>query len=217
VKHIMAIKYTWLVTTDAEGRKIRHRYLYHAEPASSRLLVMLPGRGYTNDMPVLYYLREVAVQLGWDVLSVTYGFHAWPETEPGDLSAEVRAVLAHVDIKQDYAHVCFAGKSMGTPIAVEFGQSYGAEKASLILLTPIMRCTSDAGDLSTLAVIGTADQVYAPDLAESTTDLPDVTWVVFDGLDHGLGFPGDWRGSLSVLPQMMGPCASFLERQGDSG
>src|SRR5690242_942503 len=47
-----------------------HNVLLKQDPASDKLLIMLPGRAYTCDFPMLYYLRSAAAQQGYDVLSV---------------------------------------------------------------------------------------------------------------------------------------------------
>src|SRR5678816_3025345 len=53
-----------------------HNTLLKQDRAADKLLIMLPGRAYTCDFPMLYYLRSAAVQQGYDVLSVEYGFQA---------------------------------------------------------------------------------------------------------------------------------------------
>ncbi|MFN8449593.1 MAG: hypothetical protein U0521_13665 [Anaerolineae bacterium] len=63
----MYTRMTIEVTTVA-GVVVDHRLIAHEQPAG--LLVLLPGRGYTCDHPVLHYLRKAAADLGYDVLSV---------------------------------------------------------------------------------------------------------------------------------------------------
>ena len=45
---------------------------------SDTLLIMLPGLGYTNDMPLLFYLHEIAINRGFDVLQVNYDYRRVP-------------------------------------------------------------------------------------------------------------------------------------------
>lgn len=203
----------WLTTPAAEFGDVRHRYLYHTDPTSDRLLVLLPGRGYTNEMPLLYGLRMVGVQHGWDTLSVTYGFHAQPEQEPGDLNAEVRDVLTHEGLKRDYRYVCLAGKSLGTPLAIRAAQLNLAEHTSFILLTPVVDSHAQVQGMPTLAIIGTADRAYSPELVESTRQSPNVQWKTVERADHSLEIPGDWRQSLQILTEVMADCEAFLQRQ----
>lgn len=43
---------------------------------SDTLAVILPGIGYTADRPLLDYSKKLALELGYDVLQIEYGFQA---------------------------------------------------------------------------------------------------------------------------------------------
>src|SRR5215213_785806 len=103
--------------TTPSGVTVDHRLIAHDEPRG--LLIMLPGRGYTCDFPVLHYLRKAATDLGYDVLSVWYSFQvaAIPDDQVTmqQLVAEVDQPIREV-LKRGYQHVVIAGKSLGTPL-----------------------------------------------------------------------------------------------------
>jgi hypothetical protein len=207
----MALKQEWL-TTNGQGRAIRHRYIFHAETRSNRLMVLLPGWGYTSDMPLMYFLREAAFQAGWDTLSITYAFQTYPDADSGNLLDEVQMALDLPAIKDaPYKQLCTAGKSMGTPLAVELARQSTIPNISLILLTPIRNAHLQIGAIPTLAVIGTADDFYHPELTQNP--VPNLTWRVFDGLNHSLQIPSEWKQSIEVLGQIIGLCADFLQQQ----
>ncbi|MBZ0283774.1 MAG: hypothetical protein K8L97_23760 [Anaerolineae bacterium] len=180
---------------------------------SDNLLVMLPGWGYTCENPLLFYLRSAALQQGFDVLSVQYGFqtnHAelTPETMTfvqEDVKAATDPVLAH-----GYKQVCIAGKSLGTPLAVELGHNINNANVSLLLLTPMGGAVMVSETLQTLAVVGTADGLYSAEWVESFANHPTVSWRVFEGLNHSLGVKDDWRASLAILPEIISACETFL-------
>ncbi len=173
---------------------------------------MLPGRGYTCDLPLLHYLRKAAADLGYDVLSVWYGFQvAPPGMDAGmDVPLTYESLNAEIDLavgeamKRGYDRVVIAGKSMGTPLAAL--RAKWAER--LILLTPIGTAALDTGTTPTLAVIGTADQAYQPE--QVTQAGAHVKWLVLDGLDHGLEKPGDFAASLDALRMVTRACVEFL-------
>lgn len=200
---------SYLFTQPAPGLTATHNLLKHDAPSSDRLMVVLPGRGYTYDMPLLYFLRLGAYDLGYDVLSVQYGFQADLQNPMagGDLISEVNAALALVDLSS-YQDVVIAGKSMGTPLAVELSKQI--KVARLILLTPIQNVVAKTGDTPTLAVIGTADQAYNAATVSNDADRANVRWEVFDNLDHGLLKPGDIPSSLAILPEIIASCLRFL-------
>jgi hypothetical protein len=110
-----------------------------------------------------------------------------------------------------YKQLCTAGKSMGTPLAVELARQSTIPNISLILLTPIRNAHLQIGAIPTLAVIGTADDFYHPELTQNP--VPNLTWRVFDGLNHSLQIPSEWKQSIEVLGQIIGLCADFLQQQ----
>ncbi len=191
--------------TTASGIRVDHRLIAHDAP--DRLLIILPGRGYTCDHPVLHYLRKAAADLGWDVLSVWYSFQV--ANVPDDeitldgLAAEVDQAVDEV-LKGGYRQVCIAGKSLGTPLATL--HMHQADR--LILLTPLGTAALDAHTLPTLAIIGTADPAYQPEQINASSE--NVQWMILDGLDHGLEAAGDWEATLDGLWQITQACAEFL-------
>jgi acetyl esterase/lipase len=207
----MALQYETIQVESRFG-VTAHSLFITQQGGSDKLLVMLPGRGYTNDQPVLYYLRMAALELGYDVLSVEYGFQAanidlTPENTPfiqDDVNQATKQVLS-----RGYSHVCIAGKSLGTPLAAGLAENLTNTSVSLILLTPIGGVTLGLGSIPTLAIIGTADKQYVP---EHVKDEPHLTWRVFDDLDHSLEKRGDWRASLAVLQTIITDCETFLRK-----
>lgn len=204
----MAYNITTIETQSSFGVTARHTFTAH-EPASDRLMIMLPGRGYTNEGPVMFHTRQMALENGYDVLSVQYGFQAanadlQPEQLPF-LSEDIKLAVEPV-LKRGYREVCVAGKSLGTPLAVELAKTMTAEKISLILFTPIGGALHGLGGLPTLALIGTADPLYMPDLLK----LPDIQWKVFEGFNHGLLLDGNWRVSVRALHDMILACEQFI-------
>jgi acetyl esterase/lipase len=212
----MGHKIKALSVKTGSGVTTGHLFFAHDDPPSEHLLVILPGRGYTRDYPLLYVLRQMAVALGYDVLSMEYSFQADPQATSFDrlgwdgLDAEVDQVLAALP-RQDYTRICFAGKSLGTPLAVQQAQKHPAPEKLLLLLTPVANAVQMAGEeIATLAVIGTADAVYNAEIIEADVRRDNVTWWVFDDLDHSLEAKGDWQASLKALGEIMAICEDFL-------
>lgn len=190
------------------GKEGEHLFTTHVSPRSSWLLLIAPGRGYTCDHPVLHYLRKLALELGYDVLSVRYNFQnslsRMRSPSDDDLEQELEAAFAA--LPPHYQRICFAGKSLGTPLVISAAKRYRADDTRLILLTPILP-KLETEDISTLAVIGSADSVYTPEMVSGN---PHVTWRVFDGLNHGLE-TNDWRGTLHALSELMSILETFLK------
>jgi hypothetical protein len=195
------------------GVTIRHELLY-PDPHPAHLLVSLPGRGYTQGHPLLHYLTDVGLAAGYAVLRVQYGFQVtsarfvpdmmpilWRESEQA-----IQQALEH----HPYEHICWAGKSLGTPLAVSLAGTTTLRK-SFLLLTPIQHSAEQTGTAPTLAVIGTADEVYKAGI--DTTDTATRRWLVLDGLNHALERDYDWRASLDAMQQILGAGEDFLRAQ----
>ncbi|HEX2906811.1 MAG TPA: alpha/beta family hydrolase [Phototrophicaceae bacterium] len=196
------------------GVTVPNHLLAH-EPPSADLLILLPGRGYTCNHPVLYYLRHAGIERGYDVLSIEYAFQvASRDLDADSLTALAEDVLVATQavLARGYQRVCIAGKSLGTPLAGELARTITSGAVSLLLLTPIGGALQGLGDCPTLAIIGTADPLYTPELVSAYDDHPTITWQVYDGLNHSLEMPGDWRASLAVLPEIITGCETFMSR-----
>lgn len=189
---------------------IENQYFLHEEE-SQRLMVLLPGVGYTVEQPLLYYLQQIGLQHQYDVLAVEYGFQAARTrleiSKIPIVREESEAAVARALQRRRYTELCIVGKSLGTPIAVSLPAAVQVERLSFILLTPIQQAASMTGSHPALAVIGTADSHYRP---EDTRDTATLHWHVLDGLDHSLERPGQWQASLQALTQIMQRCEQFL-------
>lgn len=199
--------------SSAYGFTLRHT-LYWREPAADRLLLLLPGRGYTVEGPTLYHLLYLGLENGWDVLPMPYGF----QVRGNDFSFDQMPLLQH-DVaasanlalsRGGYREVCVVGKSLGTPLAVELAHQVNVAEKSVILLTPVAGTMSAVGDLRTLAVIGTGDPLYSADVVRLTDSAPNIAWRIFDDLDHGLVDKNNWRVSLRALHDILEACETFL-------
>lgn len=202
------------ITVDSGfGVTTHNLFFYHDEPRTNRLLVLLPGRGYTSEHPLLYYLRKMGFERGYDVLSVEYGFQVnHTDLVPENITYLQQDVADAVTpvFERGYEHICITGKSLGTPLAAELARKNATDGVSLIQLTPIGGAMHGLGDIRTLAVIGTADSLYSPEIVEAFRESATVRWRVFEGLNHSLEYEGNWEKSLDSLHEIMTACAEFL-------
>ena len=204
----MAYTRTTLDVTTAEGVFVQHGLIEQDEPPKG-LVVLLPGRFYPTDAPVLYYPRMVAADLGYDALSVRYAYQVAPDrAEVQGLDAEINLALDALLTRRRYSLRIIIGKSLGTPLATQLARQRRAD--GLILLTPIGAAVHDAGSLPTLAVIGTRDPVYDANLIAADKARANVHWLVLDGADHGLEVAGDGAATLDRMTQVMEACEAFL-------
>ncbi|MEO8609455.1 MAG: hypothetical protein ABI690_16305 [Chloroflexota bacterium] len=209
----MSVKFQTIAMGSHIGVPPAHHTFAKQADGSDKLLVILPGYGYNNDFPVLYYLRKAALELGYDVLSVEYSFQAaytnFDMNNVLDLLDEVKKAVASLS-PQKYQHICIAGKSLGTILAVALAECLSAKQIDLILLTPLSGSVQMAHASPTLAIIGTADALHAQAAPDIVPTRPNLQWRVFEGLNHSLEVPDDWHASLAVLPEIIAACVEFL-------
>lgn len=203
----MAIREEIVAVPSIAGVQAQNRWMRQEEPASEKLLVMLPGRNYFCDTGVLFYLKSMAVQKGYDVLALEYGFQV-SRTAP-DREATIAEVQRAVEqvLSRGYRYVCFAGKSLGSPLAVDLAR---AHRSDVILLTPLQDALGPAEGRRTLAIIGTADPVYPAAECQAARERGDMEWLVLEGLNHGLLHDLSWEESVKALPVIIGACERFL-------
>ena len=198
------------------GMTIRNSWVQH-ETTTNRLMVLLPGRGATTDIPIMTYLREIGTRLLFDVFVVTYGFHLTQEAISFDkiplAMHDTEDALAQV-LTKPYDHICWVGKSLGTPIAAMLAAKQDATTQSIIHLTPILDATEMNLGMAQLAIIGTQDRWYD---AEKRHDTADVQWEVYDGVNHGLVIRNNWQQSIVVLQEMLSACDHFIQTHHPKG
>lgn len=162
------------------------------------LAVLLPGRHYRPDQPLLHFTTGVLRDRGWRVRQV------WWEPEQLDLDAtaawageELAAAVGDHD-----GPVLVVAQSLGT-----FAAPYAADRQwPAIWLAPVLLAESVVdgirrNEAEQLLVGGTADDIAGWD-SELTDDLPaDVLEIA--GADHLLEIPGHAVASAALLGELM--------------
>jgi predicted alpha/beta-hydrolase family hydrolase len=196
---------------------------YRQDGEAEHLAMILPGLGYTCDMPLLYYPTELLLSLGADVVLVEYDYRQpWKDDSLSleeklahlykDVSAAARAALAH----REYATFTVVGKSLGTVAITHLLESELALKPqACIYLTPLL--TNEQKESETiracprkLLVIGTADRYYNPDLLAEVVEATQSEVLLIEGADHSLEYPGDAVRSVQALETVVRKIHEFL-------
>lgn len=199
----------------AFGMTLHHDY-YASDVRSDKLMILLPGRGYTIDSPLFHYLKPIGIKQGYDVLSIRYAIHVtkvdnWI-TRISDIQADTQKAVAQV-LAHNYQTVCVVGKSLGTPIAATIANQLDVANKSVLMLTPIQSAMSLLNNIRALGIIGTSDPAYDPDMIIETKSQ---SWLVLDDLNHSLEYKDDWATSLDILKQVLATCESFIKESASS-
>lgn len=190
--------------------------------ANGRLAMLLPGYGYTLDMPLFYYLENLCVDLGIDVLRVKTAYHqnlAFREASEAEqarwVASDARAAWQAGLAQGNYASAIVIGKSLGTRgMAALVAEPFGSpETVQSVWLTPLISEESVHQALRQLGssaqvVIGDADPEYDADVL-ADLEASGVNVVVAPGADHGLDVPGDALASARLLAQLITESRDF--------
>lgn len=209
----MPINEREIPVSSSAGLTVRNRWLRHEDPASDRLLVMLPGRNYPCEAPLFWYLQQAGLRHGYDVLAVSYGFWRAGLEMDWEAAAAEAAEAVRQAAAAGYRHICFAGKSMGSPIARRLAREAPAAEVSLLLLTPLPQALDPVEGVRALAVIGTDDPVFPMPECQEARKRADMEWLVIDRVNHGLNHPDGWEASLDAIAQTIRACERFLAHQ----
>jgi hypothetical protein len=196
---------------------------FRQEQDTRHIGVLLPGFGYSGQMPLMYYPRRLLVESGADVFVVGYNYSERPDfvsapIEERDLwlrpdtIAAYKAALA----QRDYEQVTLIGKSIGTRA---MGHLLAAEERlpslRCVWLTPILRNETLHAQITrrphrALFVVGTADSHYDPaKLAEFRQATAGESLVIENG-DHSLEVSGNIVQSIRLLEEIIVKIQAFL-------
>lgn len=189
---------------------------HRQDAATPHLAVVLPGFGYTCDMPLLYFTVSHLCDQGADVLQVEYDYSRRPEYRDlaaaerhrwllADVTAACRAALD----QRTYQQITLVGKSLGTrAMSHLLASEPRVQHARTIWLTPVwhetaVRAQLLSGAQPALIVIGTADPHYDAATVEAMRAVVQNELVVIPDAEHGLEVTGDVVRSVQALEEVL--------------
>ena len=212
---------TTLTIQGYRGETVPNRFL-RPKGAINHLALLLPGFGYTLDMPLFYYAGNLLLERGWDVLRVEYAYNKHPEfqslLEPererwllADATAAWRAGLG----QRTYERVVLIGKSLGTLAMGHLLTTTDHASIGAVWLTPLLgekRLREQIRQYGgpSLFVIGTADPHFDPVVLEEMQVATIGEAVVVKNADHGLDIPGDPILSIRAVERVVEALGRFL-------
>jgi predicted alpha/beta-hydrolase family hydrolase len=213
---------TTLTIQGYRDEAVPNRFL-RPQGAINHLAVLLPGFGYTLDMPLFYYAQNLLLERGWDVLRVEYAYNTHPEFQTlpetgrnqwllADTTAAWRAGLG----QRTYDRVVLIGKSLGTlAMGHLLTMADPPPNVGAVWLTPLLaeerlrQQISQYGGPS-LFVIGTADPHFDPVVLEKMQVATIGEAVVVRNADHGMDIPGDPIASVRAVERVVEALSRFL-------
>lgn len=128
---------------------------------NSKLVVLFPGKNFPCDKPILHFAGTSALQSGFDLMILEYGYQA----ARTDLDVnELQRVIedSHESVQRiisKYKQVVFISKSIGTIVA---GEVHGKLEIPIkhLFLTPIKDTIYYINKFNGLVVYGTKDEMF---------------------------------------------------------
>lgn len=188
-----------------DGEGVTRYVDYAAHDAVIGQCVVLPGRRYTPDGPLLFFAAQVALAVGWDVRQV------WWDDVP-DLGDE--EMVAWVGDELDAAlggrdaagPVLVVAKSLGT-LAAGRAASRGYDAAWLtpLLIEPVVAEPLASYPARQFVVIGSDDPIFDGDVLQA---LPGERLLVPG--DHILAVPGNPRATMAGHERFVSALEAWL-------
>ncbi len=195
------------------GCKVSHAFYKH-EQQPDALVALFPGRGYTSQLPLLYYAGMAARDKGFDVLGLEYGFFkaGKPFTAEDiapfceELILALRAAGAH-----NYQKLYFISKSLGTMLAGAVGAALQHPGVKHLFLTPVERALPYILQTKSVAVMGTADDTFPEDCIDAVRADAMCELIFIEDADHSLETPQGISHNLSIMQHMAGIYDAFFD------
>jgi predicted alpha/beta-hydrolase family hydrolase len=145
--------------------EMRQKY-YQLQEDNRKLVVLFPGKNYPCDKPILHFAGASAIQSGYDLMVLEYGYQAArTDLDIHDLQRVIEESHESVQrIISKYNEVVFISKSIGTIVA---GEVHGKLDIPIkhLFLTPIKDTIHYINRFKGLVVYGSKDEVFNHELA----------------------------------------------------
>ncbi|MCM3699361.1 alpha/beta hydrolase [Paenibacillus macerans] len=166
--------------------EMNHKYIQVTEE-KRKLAVLFPGLHYSCDKPVLHYAGAAAVQNGFDLLALEYGYQA---ARVPLQRVELPKVIEDIEkslrpIVTSYEEIVFIGKSLGTVVAGEVAGRLGVPVRHLYL-TPVRETIPYINQSAGVVVYGTKDELFCEEMAKQIAETDTRKVIAIPDADHSL-------------------------------
>lgn len=174
---------------------------------STVLVVLLPGIGYTLDRPLLDYSKKLALELGYDVLPVEYGFQVKrkvlnPKEEFPYLKKESMDIFK-LALNDNYKKIVFISKSIGTIVHTLLSNEVKNCEIKNIYLTPVNQTMKVGIKENSLVISGTSDPLISKETIEEIRKISGVKLIEVKNGDHSLNVEGNVIKSIEVIHKVI--------------
>ncbi len=181
--------------------------------------IIVPGKGYHTDKPLLYYSSKLADSLGYSLIRVRYpdSFANLKNTDNDSINEFIEKGLtclreAVKDTRfSDDDEVLFISKSIGTTLAAAYS-SYLKIKSRHVLFTPLIQTFSFLERGSGIAFNGTKDSWADCDRVRELCKEKDIPIMTVQGANHSLE-TGMVMNDIDTLNRVMDRVDEYISRR----
>jgi hypothetical protein len=167
--------------------------------------LLIPGRGYTPDMPLLHFARAVLGRHGWTTQQLWWSTH--PPADTDACSAWVNVQVAAALDRESAQSLLLVGKSLGTlAVTVAAERELPAMWLTPLLNEPWLVEQLRRTAAPTLLIGGTADGSWIPTIVRSLQH----SYLELDGADHALETHDDPVNSAELLSRVTAAMDAFV-------
>lgn len=180
---------------------------------SNQLAVLFPGANYPCKAPLLDFTAQVALQKGFDVLMLEYGFQTNRSTEVNDkVGSSLNEMMPVLEsYVADYQQTVFVSKSIGTVIAGDVSSRLGTIDTQ-VFLTPVRTTIAYiCAARRSLVIVGDRDNLFTKEDIQRISGKHNTAVHVVPNADHALRVAGDYSASLSILSNVADWCSDFFD------
>ena len=199
-----------VINNDSNGSKKIPFSLIEQKEETNKLVVVLPGAGYTTQAPLLRFATGIFYNKGFDVLHINYTFNRQELAELSEegFTRDVQLVIKNVIKNKKYNNYYIVAKSVGT-VALSYLLNHTMFKdAKVVWLTPLLQ-REDVfnamvnSDHKGLCIIGDKDSCFIEERFERIKDNPNLICKVVNGGNHSLELDEDPIKSIEILKSVM--------------
>ncbi|OWA37701.1 alpha/beta hydrolase [Saccharibacillus sp. O16] len=182
------------------GTEMKQKH-YQIYDGNKKLVVLFPGQNYPCHKPVLHFAGTSAIQSGFDLLALEYGYQA-ARTELKRSEVQTVAEESYESVRRvagRYEQIVFISKSLGTVIAGEVQEKLGIP-IKQIFMTPIQETLPYINKCQGVVVYGTKDPAFSEELEHQIHT--ETTIIRIAHANHALE-TDDTEESIEILKQLV--------------
>jgi len=205
------------------GYKGELDYLFD-DTDGKRLAILLPGVGYNNDMPLLYYSSKIFSSKGYSIFKVNYRYQGNDEFNNSSLQeirkwirADVIASTETLFKESKFEEIVLVCKSVGTIAGLESLKTIKELRtARIIWQTPLTHMDEIVNDLNeieneSLILIGTNDQCYVKENIDLIGAKKNYKNIIIPDADHRLEVSDDIQQSIKIIETITKEISNFID------